>query len=116
MANVVLKDKNGNPVTHEGITQIEAVVATGGTQKYSDLQTINCYWAVLENSQYRVTATAPSLARIRGADGVLLMMDSSSMEQYGYTNANGTKIVEILVTTKKLTVGQSYTSSYIRGA
>ena len=100
MADIVLKDKNGNPVTHEGITQIEAVIATGGTQKYSDLQTIRCYYAAYENSKYRVTGSIPSLAALRGRDGVVIMPNGDS---------------RILITPKSLTVGESYTSDYIRG-
>jgi hypothetical protein len=115
MANIVLKDKNGNPVTHEGITQIEAVNAAGGTRKYSELQTINCYLAAYENSQYRVTAKAPSLMFTRGPDGASIMVDASTIENYGYVNANGANLLQIIVTTKTLTVGESYTSDYIRG-
>ena len=32
MADVVLKDKNGNPVTHEGVTEIKIPTASGGVQ------------------------------------------------------------------------------------
>lgn len=114
MANVVLKDKNGNPVTHEGITQIEAVDAAGGTQTYSELSTINCYYAAYNSSGgITIKEQIPSLYRGRGQSGVYGVVTTDVVTGYGGTNQNGATILYVVFTTKKLTVGNTYSTSYV---
>ena len=111
MANVVLKDKNGSATTYSDINQIDAQ-GENGVYRFSMLSTIYTYFAVLENNQYRITGSIPALGRVRGKDGVILLVYNGVIDDYG---VSGNDQLFYIITTKKLTVGQSYTSDYIRG-
>ena len=45
MADIVLKDKNGNPVTHEVVKQMQVPNSEGGKTLYTNLENMKYYYA-----------------------------------------------------------------------
>lgn len=108
MANVVLKDLNGNEVEYSGVTQIKAPVRNSAgelvTRKFTTIESLKAY-AIETADSVGGTACYKILDRLQYLPSENFIMFSLSDEDYQSYGGDG---VICFVTTKSLTVGNTY--------
>lgn len=105
MANIILKDKDGIPVTHNGITQLE-VAGTDKTHKFTKLSVLNSY-AVTQQTDGKYLVQK-KLQYIPSDDAFYFALYNTEFEAFSKELTDGTSAVVIFVTPKSLTVGNTY--------
>lgn len=104
MADIVLKDESGNPVTYEGVSQIN-VPGTDKTHKYKVMSSLYAYavtqqddgkWLVNKKLQY-----------IPNEDYLYFGFYEEDFESFATGDA-GSRWIGLFVTAKYLTVGNTY--------
>lgn len=115
MADVVLKDKNGNPVTHEGATAIRVPTASGGKQIFEppyEMRQAYFYFGRPSGDGWEITFRGKGLGF--GTTGIAGGFGMTDCQNYGYQNSSGEWSVMVLVSKNaNLQVGSVYTTSEI---
>lgn len=109
MANIILKNKDGLPVTHNDITQIE-VTGTDKAHKYTQLSASRCYAIshvgdVNGIAQYKILR---QLAILAAENGIMFQTKDTDCKELGAEQSDGSYVVAKIFTTKLLTVGNTY--------
>ena len=109
MANIILKDKDGIPVTHNGITQLE-VAGTDKVHKYTQLSVLRAYIVsqVGESNgiaQYKVMR---QLQFLPSEDFFAFVITDTECKELGEKQGDGSYVVSQFLTPKSLTVGSTY--------
>lgn len=109
MANIILKDKDGIPVTHNGITQLE-VAGTDKAHKYTQLSVLRAYIVsqVGESNgiaQYKVMR---QLQFLPSEDCFAFAITDTDCKEFGAKQSDGSYVVSQFLTPKSLTVGNTY--------
>ena len=110
MANITLKNANGEEVEYNSVKQIAV-----NDYKFTRLNEMNVYLLRGENSNYMVTGKVNSLS-IFGDKGFFCEVSENDCKNFGYeaeTKYDGAVIsteyrVMIIFTTKTLTIGETY--------
>ena len=116
-SDIVLRDRNGNPITHEDITRIDLDMADGRVQSYYDMGALRAYLleGIESNSYFRVIQ---QLAIGFGGfypenHSAFNIVTDAMIDEYGYKFGTDKKAVIILVTQKILVDGETYSYDYI---
>lgn len=99
MANVVLKDKNGNPVTHANIDHIKAKNDLGEEIVYTQMARLRAYYASYDETTQKYTI-----------EGTWFYV-----KRNGYLICASIGDYKIIFTTKTLSTGSSYFPSELGG-
>jgi hypothetical protein len=115
MANIILKEQNGNPVTYEDVRQISATADTGVTKKFTDLDNVYAYYASFDNGKYLMKRRIP--LSFKGDDGVILFVSEQEVAEFGAPTASdpNVHILELVFSANILREGSSYSYNYICG-
>lgn len=110
MADIVLKDKNGEDVTYEGVKAVTLPTSEGTSKLFLDATYLLNYWVrSVGNGKYyvieenRLHSTKPN--------GVFSFMSNEYAEDNGKESESspGRYLIGIVYTTKQLVIGESYT-------
>lgn len=115
MANVVLKDKNGNPVTYSGVKEVGLPQEDGTTTSFIDASTLYCYYAAPNGDDLIIKLQGNILVYANGPCGVTAILNDAALQDYGGNNAAAVRTLYLVFTTKKLTVGSTYSFDYVLG-
>ena len=112
MADIVLLDRDGIPVSYSVPEQI-AVEGHGNddketTFKYTRLTILNCYAGQFDSGNFTVTKKITSMG---SGDIWITGLGEDDLKNYGIPNSDGKYAVMLLITTKSLTVGNTYTEN-----
>ena len=109
MANIILKDKDGIPVTHNGITQIE-VSGTDKTHKYTQMSYLSAYVVkqVGESGGIARYEVVRKLQMLPSEDFFAFAIADTDCKELGAKQADGSYVVSQFLTPKSLTVGNTY--------
>lgn len=116
-SDILLRDKDGNPITHEDITRFDLDMADGRVQPYHDLSALNSYFLASSGDDYIVTGkNPPGFSFAGGFYGLLQRIYEGIVNEYGSVVGSGDNArmqVMILYTLKNLEVGQTYSYDYL---
>lgn len=120
--NIVLLDRNGNPVTKSGASGVNLLTDTGETvvlEAPTPVNSLHYYYAKRANSYTEEDAKWEITADVRwsnlgGAVGTMFSASETSCQTYGYLNEAGDKyLLNMIISKVPLTVGGIYTSEQI---
>ena len=94
IANIVLKNEKGNPVTYEEVKHIKAVEDSGAERIYSDMTMVGAYYGTYDESTRKYTIVERWFVN-NGAGYVIAMPNGNYY---------------IILSAKSLTIGNSYTA------
>lgn len=109
MADIVLKDKNGNPVSYGDVRYIDVPDSSGEVNNFMRTSNIGCYYGFLKEVSDGVFAFTVkgqwfSANRSRSVYG---MVNDSMCKEFGEL-IDGVYHVNILFTHKELKAGETY--------
>ena len=108
MANIVLKDRNGSPVEHNGITQIAV-----GTEKFTHFTGLHLYLYYPTGTHVVITK---KMLNISGNFGWFTGINEDELKQYGFKMDDGILSVGFVITSRgDLVVGNAYTADEVFG-
>ena len=103
MPDIILKDRNGNPVTHEAVKHLKVKNSSNVETLYTCAGNYNRYYATYDSSTEKFTITGSCIGfSLEG--GYILGLPDTPIEN-GY----------IVLTTKTLTKGNTYYKSELGG-
>ena len=117
MADIVLKDVNGNDTEYNGVTQLRFpgcdVDGNATTFKFTHFSGMYCYTYIPLGDSVQITHKISSL----GTNDVWFTgINTEDIEEWGYQLDDGTYSVGILITTNgNLVVGNTYTDEELWG-
>lgn len=94
IANIVLKDGNGNPVTYNEVAHIKVTDDAGAVTTYTDMSILTAYYATYDATTSKYT--------------IVELWFSSKGAGYAVAMSNGD--YNIILSAKSLTIGNSYTA------
>ncbi len=104
MAGIVLKDRNSNEVTHEGVVHIQVPFDSGSTVTYTNMDALYVYFASYDSTTTKYTIQGLWMC-VKGAGYALSATDEAQAAAYPY----------MIFTTKMLKTGESYFESELGG-
>lgn len=111
-ANVRLKNKNAEATDYDEIRQIRVPSASGGVEIFTHMESLRCYQVKPTGVSNYYEVVAVSWNGAGTANYVMTTLSSLLLEDDRYyTESNGVKQAFMLLTTKELTVGQTYHTS-----
>lgn len=117
-SDLILMDKNSNPIVYEDIVRIDVDMADGRVQPYYDLSTMYGYilTRAAGESMYVVKTGIPygfgGLAP--GNHGTMQVVLQSFFDEHGVASGSDTvKHIVLLYTRKKLETGKTYSYDYL---
>lgn len=114
MADIVLKNRNGEDVTYAGVTELTLHTADGGTQTFEKpLRMTNLYFYFVDNVDGGYLVTHKERAFLGGNNGVVFGSRESTLKEYGFVNSDGEYQMTIVLSKNDLEVGQTYTFAQV---
>jgi hypothetical protein len=115
--NIVLKDKTGNPVPYEGVKQIEVLGhnwdGNAESMRFTRLSSMYCYLLKINGDE---TVTIQKDVGALGSNiGLITGVTDVECRELGRKNSDGSYSIQLILTLKQLTVGNSYQSSELWG-
>lgn len=112
MADILLKDKNGNDVTYEGVTQIEIPNTSGETTVFEEsgnMASAVAYYGVFpEGITSQVTITGQWFAAV-GKNYAIASLTDAQCKEIGLLNDSGNYMLAVVFSKNgNLQVGETY--------
>ena len=104
--NIVLKDRQGNPITHNEVQHLRAITDDGAERIYTDMSTLSVYFATYDDGTKKYTIRGQWFCV--GGNGYAL--SSATAEQ-----ASTYDPLYLIFTTKALSTNQAYFASELGG-
>ena len=108
MGNILLKDGSGVPVAYEDVAHLEVPDTSGGTQTYTDMTRLSCYYAVQLAEDESLYTVMGRWFCVTGAGYAMGSMTDTMCRQWGAANDSGDYNLIMIFTGKSLTTGQTY--------
>ena len=108
MANVVLKNDKGNPITYEGVSHLEVLNDSNGLQTFTDMTGLSCYYAIQSAEGENLYTVTGRWFCVTGAGYAMGSMTDAMCRQWGAVDDSGDYNLIMIFTTKSLTIGQTY--------
>lgn len=118
MADIVLKDKNGSPVTYTGVQRVKIPTSTGGSQTFEppfSMENTIWYYAkpVIDDSGnttgYQIIMPA---FQSKGTTASMCMVTDVGCQEEGHYNGSY-YVLNLISSKKQLVTGNTYTSDEI---
>ena len=117
MANIVLLDRNDNPVTHQGAEAVNLLTDDGQTVYCHDLTQIKVYLMKQSGSDGMYECVGGnlygSLFCISGKYGCMPIMTEKWLQDYGSPYGDNGNALLVAFTNKELVEGETYHYNYI---
>ena len=116
-SDIVLRDKNGNPITHDDITRIDVAMADGRIQPYYDMGALKSYLLAPSSDGYVVTGgNPPGFSYGMANHGIVQILTESMLNEYGGVSGSGDNqkmTMYVVYTLKNLEIGKTYSLDYL---
>lgn len=107
MADIILKDRSGNPVTYEDTAHLAVPNHSGAVDTYTNMKELRCYYAKAETDTNYYTITGQWFC-VTGGGYAMGSMTDAQCKEWGTADANGNYGLNMIFTTKSLTIGETY--------
>lgn len=113
MADVVLKDKNGNGVDYLNARYLKIPDKSGNKETFMGLSNIGCYYATIDEPSSGVYTFTIKGQWFAGKESYCVygQIDDSMCKTYGKDQGDGNYQLIIIFTHKTLEVGKTYYAS-----
>jgi hypothetical protein len=107
MADIILKDRSGTTVPHGGVTHLTVPNNSGSVDTYTNMKELRCYYAKSETDTNYYTITGQWFC-VTGGGYAMGNMTDAQCKELGTADANGNYGLNMIFTTKSLTIGATY--------
>lgn len=114
MADIIVKDKNGNPITREGVTILRVPNTDGGKTAFEEMgNMVNevAYYGVFpDGTSQQVTITGQWFASV-GETYAMASLTDKQCQEIGKLTESGNYMLAIVFSKKTLEIGKTYNFS-----